>query len=526
MLGLVSSRCTSATRALVFFACVCWQGSTQIFKLENVTVPAELSLESIYAFYVDTVEDHESSSALGTGPYVQFTNVEVFKMPGSGVSETLPKESAIQVSLLSAEKFHDLLLDDSFCNNGRLFLQKPKGNDAVLGFTELAEWSNTAGQLPRDGRPRNHEIPKRGIYFLTVSNCFDTDIGHLTVSGTVEVQHTHGYLPGYELSKHNCYMALSLVYGVVCVVWLVLLAKRKEHAMAIQLSTAFCFFLALCDCSSWVYFLQLWNSTGTYSCGLLSIATYFSAMKQAYLLMLFFTVNSQAMGWDVTKQETSSCGHFRFLVIAVLLFGSFEIQEIVHFHSRAYLLSPSFLLLVLVPIWFCSGSVCMLSCVSFGSTIQTLEERREKDKLQLISRLRSTLFITLLLALLAQLYQLLCSYQGIHAEWRHDWVATVVVPHGIFLISSIAFAMLVLPQAADTTSYTPVTYDPDADDVEVAEVRNVHQLEEFDEDEETGESLTLNETAELELSTAVQPEQIGAANGHHSGEARQVDLLD
>lgn len=185
----------------------------------------------------------------------------------------------------------------------------------------------------------------------------------------------------------------------------------------------------------------------------------------------FMVVLVASLGWGVTRPHlgTGKTGKIlgvSFCYIVMDFFREYNLISFRHSHS----LPLSSVLLCLLPVALLNGAICYWIFTALANLLETLEDRRQNEKLALYVRLWRLLVFALSVASCSLLFQIFDSSRSISIRWQYQWFFTDGMTHILFWLVLAVMMYLWAPRAdSQTYAYQQASRD-DLDSVEVAEV--------------------------------------------------------
>eukprot|EP00928_Gymnodinium_smaydae_P016743 TRINITY_DN16336_c0_g1_i1.p1 TRINITY_DN16336_c0_g1~~TRINITY_DN16336_c0_g1_i1.p1 ORF type:complete len:505 (-),score=59.27 TRINITY_DN16336_c0_g1_i1:95-1609(-) len=434
-------------RILLFIAChalAILPCRAQIYDFHNTEVPTNKSLHTLYAYYVYSTTD--APKRIGTStPDVEFTDLVL-----SGSTS-----ASIQMSIMRYQDFWTLINPYQFCSssedvaNGKaervneLMVQKSRSQ-------KLEDVDTYVHTVPT-GAPKNvrRDIHATGIYILVFSNCGDTDNG--VVSGKVAVKNAYGYLPGIEYNKMPFYLWLFAIYVVLNLFWFFLSLRWWKQLFNIQKCIGAVLFIGMVECILWYAFLNDWNNTGRRGRMLFVLAVAFTVAKSVFSYMLVLVAS---LGWGVTRPFLDKGTTMKIQALSFLYIVLDIVREYVLSFRHSHSISFLFVVLCLLPVSLMNGLIFYWVFTALSNLMETLQERRQTEKLALFQKLWTILVIALTLAAIALLFQFFdMSRDNYSARWKYQWLFADAVSHALFLGVLICIMYLWAPHA-ESQRYT------------------------------------------------------------------------
>jgi hypothetical protein len=464
----------------------------QIYHLNNIKVPGNRSLHTLYAFYVFS---HEEAPERPFGqPIVKFH--EIAGTPGSTMPTVGKVEDyiGVQISIMKYADFWKRINPKRFCCNvddvakglceqpSELMVTKDKGATYrdVDVYIKTARF-NSPIVAPADEK---ESIRRTGVYILIVSNC--GDYSDANVGGQIIVRNSYGYLPGNEYHKMPFYGWLLLVYVGLAVIWMVLSLRWWKELFSIQNCVTAVIFFGLVEALLWYIFFNDWNTSGVRGRALFITSILSSVVKSIFSYMLVLVA---ALGWGVTRPFLDRSTILKIQAVCFLYIVLDFIREAVLSFRHSHSLSLVFVLLCLLPVSLLNGGIFYWVFTALSGLMETLKERRQFEKLNLFEKLWKVLVAALAVATLTLLLQIFNLSRSITTRWKYQWLFADAVSHVLFVVVLVAMMYLWAPHKySQRFAYSMQVDQVDRDD-DPKESTDVWAEEGgLDEDGEDGES--------------------------------------
>jgi len=430
-----------------FVAQLCNVAQAQIYHLEDMAVPTNRSLHTLYAFYIFS---HEEAPERLDQPFVKFDNLVA--KPGAAAlpaDMNLADYKGIQLSIMKYTDFWTLINPKKFCctwedemsgkceKKNQLLVQKPPGTK----YQDVDVYSIAVGFGGKDDLKDVKMIVRRtGVYILVFSNC--GDYADATVSGKVVVKNAYGFLPGNEYHKMPFYGWLLLVYVFLAVMWMVLSLRWWKEVFNIQNCITGVIFFGLVEAFLWYIFFNDWNKTGVRGKMLFIMSILSSVVKSIFSYMLVLVA---ALGWGVTRPYLDRQVILKIQAVCFLYIVLDFIRESVLSFRHSHSLSLAFVLLCLLPVSLLNGGIFYWVFTALSSLMETLRDRRQFEKLALFQRLWKILIFALAVATVTLLFQIFNLSRSITTKWKYQWLFADGVSHILFLVVLAAMMYLWAP---------------------------------------------------------------------------------
>jgi len=418
--------------------------AAQIYTFEDVEVPLNRSLHTLYAFYI--YSEIDAPEKVAGPPFVKFA--------GLAAKSTVPVASfdpelymGLQVSIMKYRDFWTLINPERFCSDTEdVRAGRADAADMLMVSKAPSQKFSDVNVYPHTVKFRKQTVDEKrmvkdtGVYILVFSNC--GTFSSATISGSVIVKNAYGFLPGIEYHKMPFYGWLFLAYVVLAIIWMGLSLRWWKEIFNIQICVAVVLFLGLVESFLWYIFFNDWNSTGTRGKVVFVLAIWFTVVKSCFSYMLVLVAS---LGWGVTRPFLDNSVIRKVQAVSfcyiVLDFTRETVLSFRHSHS----LPLSFVFLCLLPVSLMNGGIFYWVFSALSNLITTLQERRQTQKLELFQRLWQILIVALAIATLTMLFQFFDVTREGTGRWRYQWLYVDGIPHILFLFVLVAMMYLWAP---------------------------------------------------------------------------------
>jgi len=412
--------------------------------LKDEAAPPARSLKIINTFNAYSERDSPDKS-LGS-PFIRFQDFAAY--PNDSQNLHLEDYRGLQVTVLPFKDLWKLIDSNWFCANVTdVYLGKARD---TLILREVADLNMTnlhlsvhnihfkaatTGASPTT----DFQIPilQTGTYSILLSNC-----GSFTaakVSGSIIVRHSYGYLPGNEYRKLPFYKGLSLVYLLLCLLWMCLSIKGRSGLFNIQVFIGGVLLTGLGEAAIWCATLTDWNSTGFQPVNLNTLALFASVFKSVgcYALTLL-----ASLGWGVWRPHLECETVVKAIILCLLLIIAECVHDYVLSFRQTHPTPMITVFLLWVPVALCNCIAYLWILQALTASIAIMRERKQEEKLLLFERLWNILILALMLATITVLIQVYVLTWALDVRWHYQWLFTDVGAHVLF--ASVLIAMMYL----------------------------------------------------------------------------------
>lgn len=438
-----------ARLAAALLSCAALTAKAQIYAFDAKPIPKNQTLNTLYAFYVYSL--HEAPDRSVGKPFVKINGVAASMMPGAAEPDSKGYEG-LQLSLMRYKDFWDLIDPNKFCtteNDVSLGLAKKTGELLLnkspdLSLRDVNVISYTVPMMSKDNedwtKPITTYIDSTGVYILVFSNCGTKT--QATVSGTLAVKNAYGFLPGNEYHKMPFYGWLLLVYMGLAFVWMSISLKWWRELFAIHHCISSVIFLGLLECFMWYLFFNDWNAKGLRPTFLFVISTLITVVKTTFSYLLVLVAS---LGWGVTRPYLDTKVVLNLQVLGLLYILLDFIKETVFSYRNSHSFPHAFVVLSLLPVSLLNGAIFSWVFAALSSLMETLQERRQFEKLALFQNLWKILVGALAIATCTLLFKLFNRSRSISFWWKYEWFIADGVSHIVFLFVLLAIMYLWAP---------------------------------------------------------------------------------
>eukprot|EP00927_Polykrikos_kofoidii_P052474 TRINITY_DN4632_c0_g1_i1.p1 TRINITY_DN4632_c0_g1~~TRINITY_DN4632_c0_g1_i1.p1 ORF type:complete len:578 (-),score=72.79 TRINITY_DN4632_c0_g1_i1:87-1703(-) len=424
----------------------------EVFDIEGIKAPQPLTLRLLYFFYV--YDNSDGANKQSDLPWVSFSDIQ-YRQSG----KTL-RTNALQLSLV---RYDDVwTMPYEFCcteqNKGC-----PVANQIRVHHEEVDPLDNRdvyKMTVALQRKTVKYHINKTSAYVLIVSNCGTQDLPDVRLGGRVAVKNPFGYLSGVDYNKLYFFGVLCLIYILLGLVWLLLSVFYRDVLFSIQYAIGVVLALGLFEAVVWFVFYLAIDLKGKPNWILYILAVFASVTKCVFSYMLVLV---GAMGWGVTKPTLTSTELCRIGSLAVaFIVLDFARRLMLTFHQSREV-PMVFVLCILVPVAILNGSIFLCIFSSLGTTLTSLKEENQTQKLHIFQSLRCVLRLALTVAVVSQWIDVLNISRGIEKRWKMEWAYSDGISHSLFVFVLMAMMGLWKPHA-NSQRYA---YSAQIDDVDM-----------------------------------------------------------
>lgn len=417
----------------------------QIYTFEDEPIPEARSLVTRYAFYVYSYQDAPQRTFGQTS--VGFSGLQASPAVASDyASHNLEVYEGLQVSIIPYDVFWNLKDQTRFCStavdvdqgkarNENLLLDLSKGDLGHDWYSYSVPWTK-ANEVATASI-----LHQTSVYVLVVSNCGNYSAG--TISGSIIVKHSHGYLPGNEYQKLPFYGRLLIAYIGISLLWALLLMRRCSEVFRIQWCIGGVVLLGLCEASMWWAFYFHWNTAGSRSTMLFCAALLMTVLKtiSSYMLVLV-----ASMGWGITRPFLDGAIIRKIVLLSVAYIVMDIIKQTCVSYRHSHSISAFLVLLCVLPVGVLNGVIFYWIIVALSTIIEHLKEQGQTYKLALFHSLWRVIVAAMFSACASVTYQMFDLSSSIARRWLHEWVYTDAISHLIFLAVLLAMIYMWAPR--------------------------------------------------------------------------------
>jgi hypothetical protein len=186
-----------------------------------------------------------------------------------------------------------------------------------------------------------------------------------------------------------------------------------------------------------------------------------TVLKSAVSYMLLLVAS---LGWGVNRPYLERSLLMRIVGIGVVFVVFDTIRETVLSFRHSHSLGPPFVLLCLVPVSMLVAGIFVWVFASLADLMKNLAERKQADKLRLITILWRVLCLTMAVGTVSLLYQMSTFHVPIAERWHTHWLLTDGVSHGLFFFVLACIMYLWAPHKYSQKYAYSYTEDQGADD--------------------------------------------------------------
>lgn len=484
----------------------------EIFKLERTRVPDRYSLLGYHMFRMYAPEDSPGPYKGMPGLALEDIRVHWTQKPGQWPYEGL------EVALIPFDKFWSLVHADRLCAEQRLLLAPNGSSMKDLGVAVA----------PLEDRSKLDMTVKRsGTWILVLSNCGNSSGAE--VSGRISLSHPYGLLPALDYWTFQVYGVLSVVYGIITVLWLVALWRNSAFHYDVHHCLLVVAVFAFLECYCAYFMYRWWNITGIQNASLAIGKLTFNCLKYVFSLRLLLVFGVHLDGYSGSSSDKGDHPRsVQYYCAAVVFLVQQCMTKLVLQSQHGLSLDPKTLLTI-------SILGCLVCFVIFAWVFQKYANmddwvnRAGKDSsvVQLFIATRRVLLLTFGLAtgvVMVQFFDIIWD----SAPWELQWIPHDGSPSLAFLI----FITLIIKVWWPNTDLWKLAYTQTVATQEVnGEIRHNgpvvhHEIDGPDMDPAIAEKVEdREEVLTNSLSTKskrVKPEIVGVSSRHDEQEGGEL----
>jgi hypothetical protein len=385
----------------------------------------------------------------------------------------------MQLVMVRYESFLSLFDFERFCCDEDLIAQQKCTEPNMLAmkrkplsdeFSEIAAVDHLAKLRVQKG---DATLNTTGLYLLLLSNCGSDDVaasgGHGSITGEVVVRNPYGFLPGVDYPKKSFYAGLTAAHFFFALGWFGLLARWWSQCFHIHWAIGVVILLGLIESCAWYFFYEDWNFDGRRSTPywILALGTSEVRAITSYMLLLVACI-----GWGVTCMELDpgTMRSIKGMSVLYLVLDTLRHVAATLRYERA--IEVGILLFCLFPISALNGVIFYWVMSSLGTTIESLEESKQTEKLRVFQGLSAIMTTALLFAGGSFVFEVwFVTTLGQGQKWRYQWLSSDATWRLLTLGVLFAVAVLWLPnKEASRYVYSQQLNQDDAGDMEGAVV--------------------------------------------------------
>eukprot|EP00457_Paulinella_chromatophora_P005787 gb/GEZN01005804.1/.p1 GENE.gb/GEZN01005804.1/~~gb/GEZN01005804.1/.p1 ORF type:complete len:549 (+),score=48.93 gb/GEZN01005804.1/:73-1719(+) len=329
----------------------------------------------------------------------------------------------VQVFVISGPDY-DVLGECDEVKGERIVL---RGGSRYTSWSANVDFLNTSS-VELSGPSTHYEIEWTDIHWLLLSNC-DPRLGNVTYAPTTSRwMNPFGYLPGSLYSFLVFYKWLSILFGVLWLVWLFSLLVYWKEVIELQHWAAGLIFLNLVEAFVWYLDYMNLNKVGVRHTTVLVLAMLLTVARRAISRVLITAI---CMGYGVIKPSLGRDGQW-LTVLGELYFVFEAALELLLKYSQTHVVSTVLKSILIIPPSFCEAIFYSWIFLSLARIIQSLRARKQTVKLELYWKFTRVLLVSLLVALGLTFYQIHYFSQDMDVyNWKELWAVEVGYNEGV-----------------------------------------------------------------------------------------------
>ena len=269
----------------------------------------------------------------------------------------------------------------------------------------------------------HQNIQSTGLYIFFMANC-DVKTSDVRINGQIESMDPYGYLPADLYQNLPFYGALSLMYTIIGVVWLILCMFYSHQLIPLQLWITLVLALGMIETTILFSHYLHWNDYGSSAPSLAFAGLIIGIIKRTFsrivvtLVALGYGIVRPTLGEDMNRVMYLGGSYF-FLSFLYTITTNLPVSTTDANDPEYNLLSLVILLLAGIDTTF---YVWIFS--SINSLLTTLAARKQALKYLLYRNFRGVLFVSLFFTIVWGLYSSILMYSdgsGKDSTWQFHW---------------------------------------------------------------------------------------------------------
>mmetsp|Transcript_46229 Transcript_46229/g.130732 ORF Transcript_46229/g.130732 Transcript_46229/m.130732 type:complete len:510 (+) Transcript_46229:94-1623(+) len=444
---------TAIFAALLALACPAARG--QLYEFKDTPLPANKTLHVLQLFHVFSRKEGPDAGRSFESARLTFKGFESHSTLPSVKDADMADYQGVQVSVMPfPSDLSEIINPAQFCSTPadvQASLAQAVDQIIVLPSGRNVTHSHTVKFGPKSTEEAGADLQQGGVYMLVFSNC--GEFANATVSGSVLVKNSYGFLPGSEYYKMPFFGWLAIVYAIMFAVWAGLLVMKYQELVFLHYYVLGLALVGLLETASWWMTLSTWNATGSKERYLSCAAVVLSVMKVSIAYMFILAL---AQGWGVTTQALERNTNKKMEALTFFYVVACYVRETTLSFRHSHNLPASYVVGSLLPTALLNALIFAWIFSSLGSLIGTLSERYQEEATGLFKSSRAVLGGCVVVVYSAFVVQVLEIFEIFSVSWRYSWVLSDAVCHAVFVAALGIFMLLWKPdRSLQMYSYSP-----------------------------------------------------------------------
>jgi|EP01047_Picozoa_sp_COSAG01_P057978 hypothetical protein len=280
--------------------------------------------------------------------------------------------------------------------------------------------------------PDKWPVRASGVYTILVSSC-DTELGITSVDGIVWFSNPYGYLPAHLYGYLPFWTWMLVAYVAVGFVWLLLCMRNIHDLLHLQMCISAILVVGMVEALSWNVNFRTYNTYGEVVLAAAVFSSVMSTGKRAVSRMLVLVVS---MGFGVVKPTLGDKAK-RVIILGAVYFVFGTLLEVVDWVGHSEELPMTIRLIFVMPVAALDSLFSVWIFTELSATIEQLEQRKQRSKLQLYNRFTFIMATCVFLSLVWSSYEVWVtegSGNSFGDRWRNYWMLEAGWPALYFLV--------------------------------------------------------------------------------------------
>ncbi|KAL8027423.1 hypothetical protein ABFX02_14G094400 [Erythranthe guttata] len=263
-------------------------------------------------------------------------------------------------------------------------------------------------------------VKKTGMYNLFFITC-DPKLKAMKVSGRTVWRNPSGYLPGRIAPLMKFYVFMSILYAILCAVWVFQYVRYWNDVLLLQHCITSVIALGLLEMTFWYLDYAYFNSTGTRPIGITTWVVTIGAVRRTLSRILILSVS---MGYGVLRPTLGGLTT-KVLLVGVTYFLASEMLNIAEYVGSINDVAGRARVFFVLPVAFLDAFLILWIFTSLSKTLEQLQAKRSSTRLDIYRKFSNALAVTVIASVVWIGYEVYFkATDPFNERWQSAWIIT------------------------------------------------------------------------------------------------------
>ncbi|EYU35438.1 hypothetical protein MIMGU_mgv1a004871mg [Erythranthe guttata] len=263
-------------------------------------------------------------------------------------------------------------------------------------------------------------VKKTGMYNLFFITC-DPKLKAMKVSGRTVWRNPSGYLPGRIAPLMKFYVFMSILYAILCAVWVFQYVRYWNDVLLLQHCITSVIALGLLEMTFWYLDYAYFNSTGTRPIGITTWVVTIGAVRRTLSRILILSVS---MGYGVLRPTLGGLTT-KVLLVGGTYFLASEMLNIAEYVGSINDVAGRARVFFVLPVAFLDAFLILWIFTSLSKTLEQLQAKRSSTRLDIYRKFSNALAVTVIASVVWIGYEVYFkATDPFNERWQSAWIIT------------------------------------------------------------------------------------------------------